>query len=417
MNRFPKGLARTRLACYMGYFTNASICCVPPLLFVTFHERYGISYTLLGTLIAANFFTQLLVDLLCTALSKKHRVERVLPLVPLITSLGMIVYALLPALVPRLAYAGLLIGTLIFSVAAGLCEVLLSPTVAAIPSDNPGRDMSILHSLFGFGVVAAVLFSTVILRLVGTERWHVLMLLLAAFPIIPAILFMISPIPEMQAESESTGKKEKSKKRTQALALCVGCIFFGSCAENTMSNWLSGYMENALGINKALGDILGAAGFALLLALVRILYARFGKDVRPILLIGMIGCFFCYLVGGLAPGAILPFAACILVGIFSSMLWPGTIILMEENVPNPGVASFALLAAAGDFGAAAAPQLMGVLIDSVGASRMAASLSEALSLSAEQIGLRAAMVATAIFPLIGTVLVLFACRFFKKNRL
>ena len=415
MKHIPKGLARTRLACYMGYFTNASVCCVPPLLFVTFHECYGISYTLLGTLIAVNFFTQLLVDLLCTALSKRYRVERALPFVPLLLSLGLALYGLLPLILPRAAYLGLTVGTLIFSVAAGLCEVLLSPTVAAIPSNNPGRDMSILHSLFGFGVVAAVLLSTLVLHFLGRERWHILMLILAALPLIPTVLFFTSPIPKMEPSAPPSEAKEGGRRRRLALALCVGCIFFGSCAENTMSNWLSSYMENALGIEKAVGDILGAAGFALLLALVRILYARFGKDVRPVLLVGMIGCFFCYLVSGLAAGAVLPMIACILVGIFSSMLWPGTLILMEENVKAPGVAAFALLAAAGDLGAAAAPQLMGILIDAVARAPFAQSLCAQLSATPEQIGLRAAMLSTAVYPLIGTVLVLIAFRFFKKK--
>ena len=60
----------TKLACYSAYFTMSSIFCVPPILFVTFRELYGISYTLLGTLVLVNFFTQLGIDLLFTAFSK-----------------------------------------------------------------------------------------------------------------------------------------------------------------------------------------------------------------------------------------------------------------------------------------------------------------------------------------------------------
>ena len=42
MSSITQGFKRTRLACYASYFTMASIFCVPPLLFVTFHESYGI---------------------------------------------------------------------------------------------------------------------------------------------------------------------------------------------------------------------------------------------------------------------------------------------------------------------------------------------------------------------------------------
>lgn len=416
MSFLPKGLARARLACYTTYFTSAAVFCVPPLLFVTFHERYSISYTLLGTLIVANFFTQLLVDLLCTVLSKKYHVERLLTFIPIITSLGMLIYSLLPVFWPQIAYVGLLIGTVIFSVAAGLSEVLLSPTVAAIPSEHPDKDMSLLHSLYGFGVCVMVLLSTSALRLIGTERWYIVMAALALFPMISAILFMTSEIPNIKVGSEVKTTAARTKTRTLGLLLCIGCIFFGSCTENTMSNWISGYMETALGVPKLAGDVLGVAIFALLLALVRVAYAKFGKSIAPILLIGMIGSFVCYLIAGLVPGVLLPFISCIFIGLFSSMLWPGTLILMEENLPDPGVAAFALLAAAGDLGASIAPQLTGIVIDTVSVSPIAKRLSATLALTPEAIGLRAGMLVTSLFPLVGIVLVTVTLRYFKKIR-
>ena len=416
MKKSAAGFKRTRFACYMSYFTNSSTFCVPPLLFVTFHEMYDISYTLLGTLVLANFCTQLTVDLIFSFFGKKWNVGRILVAMPLISTLGFVIYAGLPLLMPQNAFIGLLIGTFIFSVAAGLCEVLLSPTVAAIPSDNPGRDMSLLHSLFGIGVFSVVIFSALFLRIFGTQNWNVLMFILAALPILSAVLFMISPIPDMSGESESEVKTEGSRKRTVGLFLCILCIFFGSCAENSMSIWLSSFMESALGIDKAIGDILGVAGFALLLGLVRIVYARYGKSIQPMLLFGMIAATACYLIAGLAPGAIIPFIACIMTGLVTSMLWPGTLILMEEKIPSAGVAAFAIMAASGDFGAAAAPQLIGIVVDVTAASDLAARLSEALALTPEQIGMRAAMLVTALFPFIGIFIVLAIMRFFKKEK-
>ena len=138
---------RTKFACYAAYFTMSSIFSLPPLLFVTLREMYGISYTLLGTLVLTNFCTQLTVDLIFTLFSKHFNVHKVVKIMPLITSLGLLIYAIFPMLFPHIAYVGLLIGTVIFSVAAGLSEVLLSPVIAAIPSEHPQRDMSLLHSL------------------------------------------------------------------------------------------------------------------------------------------------------------------------------------------------------------------------------------------------------------------------------
>ena len=410
----PMNFKRTKLACYTAYFTMSSIFSLPPLLFAALQDMYGISYTLLGTLVLTNFCTQLLVDLVFTVFSKHFNVKKVVRVMPVITSAGLLIYAAVPTLLPQYAYAGLLIGTVLFSVSAGLSEVLLSPVIAAIPSDNPQKDMSLLHSLYAFGVFTVVVVSTLFLRIFGTANWMYLTVFWALLPLIATVMFMLSPMPDMDV-SGGEGTKGTGK-RTLALAICVGSIFFGSCAENAMSNWVSTYMENALQIDKTLGDILGMAMFAILLGLARISYAKYGKKITGVLLIGMIGAAVCYLVAGLTTNVIAAFIACILTGLFTAMLWPGTLIMMEENLPGLGVAAYALMAASGDLGASIAPQLLGIVVDKVAASSFAAELGARLSLETEQIGLKAGMLVTAIFPVIGTAIIIFAIHYFKKQK-
>lgn len=409
-----KNFKRTKFACYTAYFTMSSIFSLPPLLFASLQDMYGISYTLLGTLVLTNFCTQLTVDLIFTFFTKYFNVKKVVRIMPLITSAGLMIYAIFPNLFPGHAYAGLLIGTVLFSVSAGLSEVLLSPVIAAIPSDNPQKDMSLLHSLYAFGVFAVVVISTIFLRIFGTANWMYLTLFWAVLPVIAAVLFMTSPMPEMDVTSG--GDTKDTGRRTLALALCVGSIFFGSCAENSMANWVSTYMENALQVDKALGDILGMAMFAILLGIARISYAKFGKNIMRVLLVGMIGAAVCYLVAGLSTNVIFAFVACILTGLFTAMLWPGTLIMMEEKIPGVGVAAYALMAASGDLGASIAPQLLGIVVDKVSVSGFAADLSISLGLSPEQIGLKAGMLVTSIFPIIGTALLIFAIKYFKKKK-
>lgn len=405
----------TKLACYSAYFTMSTIFCVPPLLFVTFNRMYGISYTLLGTLVLVNFFTQLLVDILFTLAPSRFDAARTVRMMPLVTSLGLFVYALVPLFCPDLAYLGLVIGTVIFSISAGLSEVFLSPTVAAIPSDNPQRDMSALHSLYAFGVVTMVLISTLFLEIFGTDRWMFLIMALALLPIIPTVLFSISPMPDVSASHKSSGKSE-SRRRRIGLLLCILCIFFGSCAENVMSSWISGYMENALHIDKSVGDILGAMMFAVLLGIARVCYARFGKKIMPVLIAGMSGSVICYVVAGLSGGVVPAFIACIATGLCTSMLWPGALIMMEENIPGAGVTAFAAMAAAGDTGAAIAPQLMGIVVDSVSASDAAIGLGAQLSISAEEIGMKAGMLVTSIFPVFGVITLLLTVRWIRAGK-
>lgn len=404
----------TKLACYTAYFTMSSVFSLPPLLFAAFHDIYGISYTLLGTLALTNFCTQLAVDLVFTAFSKCFNVKKVVTVMPLITSLGLFVYAVIPTALPRYAYIGFLVGTALFSLSAGLSEALLSPVIAAIPSENPQKDMSMLHSLYAFGVLTVVVISTVFLKLFSQMNWMYLTIFWALAPVSASVMFAKAPIPGMDETESSTGGKKASRK-TVALALCAGCIFFGSCAENAMSNWISSYMEKALRIDKTVGDILGMAMFAVLLGIARISYAKYGKNIQKVLLAGMTGAAVCYLVAGLSSNILLAFGACILTGLFTAMLWPGTLIMMEENLPFAGVAAYALMAASGDLGASIAPQLLGIVVDQVSASRLAGELSVTLQLTTEQVGLKAGMLATAIFPIIGMAFVLASIRYFGKS--
>ncbi len=406
---------RTKRACHFSYLSMSSVFCLPPMLFLTFHEAYGVSYTLLGTLVLVNFCTQLIVDLIFSFFSKHFNIKKTVRIMPLITSLGLLVYALAPNIFGQRVYIGLALGTVIFSVASGLSEVLLSPIVAAIPGSTP-KDMSMLHSLYAVGVVTVVGLSSAFLKVFGNENWQILALLWAAAPVVACVLFCCAPFPDMDAghgQGETGGKKAVSQKF--GIALCVACIFLGSAAENTMTNWISTYMESALGIPKSVGDILGMAVFAALLGLGRVIYAKRGRNILRLLTVSMAGAAVCYMVAGISANVIIAFAACILTGLCVSMLWPGSLILMEEKVSGVGVAAYALMAAGGDFGASVAPQLLGAVVDRANASQTVINIAAQMSLSAEQVGIKLGMLMAAAFPIVGVALLIYMNRYFKKS--
>ena len=405
---------RTKFTCYFTYLAMSSVFSLPPLLFATFRELYGISYTLLGTLVLINFCTQLGIDLIFSFFSKYFNIHKTIRLMPLLTAVGLCTYALIPTLFPNYAYVGLVVGTVMFSVAAGLGEVLISPTVAALPSDTPEKDMSTLHSLYGYGLVSVVLISTLCLQFIGNEYWMYLTFFWAALPVIASILLMTCKLPDMDIEH---GKSEKinSKHRTTGLALCMMCIFLGACAENTMSNWISVYTENVLHMPKVWGDIFGMCLFAVLLALTRTAYAKYGKNIFKVLCISMAGSVVCYLMVSFSQNDILSLLACIALGICTSMLWPGTLIFMEEKVPMVGVAAYALMAAGGDLGASVAPQTLGIIVDNISLTQWAQNLGNTLSLSAEEIGFKVGMLIAAAFPILGLILLAYMRKHFSSK--
>lgn len=171
-----------KYACYMSNASMSAVANLSPLLFITFRQLYGISYSLLGLLVLVNFCTQLCVDLAFSFYSHKFNMQKTVRLMPMLTVIGLAVYAVFPALLPEYAYLFLVLGTVVFSASAGLAEVLISPVIAALPSDNPEGDMSRAHSVYAWGVAVVVLLSTLYLQLFGRESWYILALLWAILP-------------------------------------------------------------------------------------------------------------------------------------------------------------------------------------------------------------------------------------------
>lgn len=399
-------------ACYLTGATMAISANLSPLLFITFRDMYNLSYTLLGLLVVINFSTQLLIDLVFTFFTKYFNIHKTVRITPFIVFVGLILYGILPRLYPHMAFLWIVIGTVIFSVASGLSEVLMSPVIAAIPSENPEREMSMLHSMYAWGVVCVVVFSTLFLTIFGSADWMYLALLWSIVPLAAFIMFLKAKLPQMDNFS---GELKGTKIFHKGIVLCTLCIFFGGAAECTMSQWASGFIENAIGVPKVYGDVIGVALFAALLGIGRTLYSRYGKGIINFLLYGMLGAAVCYFAASLSLSPVVGIVACALTGIFTSMLWPGTLIYVEEKFENVGVAVYALMAAGGDMGASVAPQLLGIISDKFSLTVFASQISQIFNLTTEQIGMRAGLLVAGLFPVLGVLCILCMKKYFKSN--
>ncbi len=390
-------------ACYTANITMSAVASITPILMLTFRELYDISYSLLGLLVLINFVSQLAIDLVFSFFSHKFNITKTVRFMPVLAIIGLALYSVIPTLFPNIAYLGLSLGTIVFSVASGLGEVLISPVIAAIPSEFPDREMSKLHSVYAWGVVGIVIFSTAFLALFGRDNWHILSLLFALIPLVSALLYSSCEIPEMEVPKSTSGALSFFKDKS--LWICVAAIFFGGASECTMSQWCSSYLEGAMNIPKVWGDIFGMALFALTLGLGRTLYTKFGKNISKVLLFGALGAVACYLLATLSPFPVLGLIGCGFTGLCTSMLWPGSLIVASDKFPQSGVFIYALMAAGGDLGASVGPQLVGVVTDMA----MATNLSE-------QMSMRAGLLCATLFPILATLVFLYINKkFYPKH--
>jgi fucose permease len=258
--------------------------------------------------------------------------------------------------------------------------------------------MSRLHSVYAWGVVGVILFATLFLLLFGGENWQYLALIFALIPLSSCILFATVKIPPMETQEKITGVLKYFKNK--ALWLCIAAIFFGGAAECTMAQWASGYLEQAIGIPKVWGDIFGTAMFSVALGMGRTLYAKYGKQIGRVLLLGGIGAFICYLTAALVGIPVIGLIACAFTGFCVSMLWPGSLIVASDRIPDTGVFIYAMMAAGGDLGASVGPQLVGIITDAVIANPAAVQFAQTLSLAPDQLGMKIGMLTGMLFPLV-----------------
>jgi fucose permease len=184
--------------------------------------------------------------------------------------------------------------------------------------------------------------------------------------------------------------------------LALLAIFAGGASEIVMNQWSSTFMERALSLPKLTGDLVGMCGFAAMLGLGRLLHGAFGArfDIHRILVVGSLLAAACYVVVALSPWSVLSIAACILCGFAVSLLWPGTLVVSSDRFPLAGAWMFAILAVAGDVGAAVGPWLTGQVIDANLTSPVARWFADTLGVSLEQGAIRFGLLIAVVFPLV-----------------
>ena len=355
-----KNYKKTLIACYLGFITQAIVANFTPLLFLTFHNEYGVSLSNIAFISTAFFFTQLIVDILCAKFVDKigYRVSIVASEV--LAALGLIGLAILPKLTPN-PYVGIIIAVIIYAIGSGLIEVLCSPIVEACPFDNKDSVMSLLHSFYCWGSVGVVLFSTIFFSIFGINNWKILACIWAIVPLYNVYNFMTCPIEYLTEEGEGLGVKKLFTMPifwiSIVLMICAGA------SEISMAQWASAYAEAALGLSKNIGDIVGPCLFAVFMGISRVFYGKYGHKVD--LMKFMIGsgslCLVCYLLASLGKYPIIGLVGCIVCGFSVGIMWPGTISITSVNIPLGGTAMFALLAMAGDMGGSIGPYMVGLV--------------------------------------------------------
>ena len=377
-----KNYKMTMLCCFGSYLVQSTVINFLPLLFITFQDTYHIPLQQITLLVTVNFIVQLVVDLLAAMFIDRvgYRVGAVGSQV--FCCAGMILLAFLPDVMPT-PFAGLLTSVIVYSIGAGLIEVLISPIVESTPSDNKETAMSLLHSFYCWGHVMAVLVSTLFFWLFGIDNWRIMALIWALLPACVGFTFCFVPICPLikDGEKSMSWKELAGNKIFWVMVLMMICA---GASEHAVSQWASAFAERGLGVSKAIGDLAGPMAFATTMGICRVLHSTAGKkwDLRKFILFSAVLCLISYGMISLVPNPVVNLIGCAVCGFAISIMWPGTLSIAAKTLPLGGTAMYGLLALAGDVGCSSGPTVVGFVSGAFGDN------------------LKAGIIAASIFPVV-----------------
>ncbi len=392
----------TVYACYIGYIVQGIINNISPIFFVIYQKRLGISLDKIGMLIALNFGTQILTDIIAAKYVDRIGYRKSMIIAHISATIGIFGIGLF-SLVFSNAFLGLVFATILNSIGGGLLEVLVSPIVESVPSKEKDKAMSMLHSFYCWGCVGFILISTLVLKFIGESYWYFIPFMWAIIPFINIFMFSYVPINTLVEEDERVSIKFFFEKKIfwiiVIMMICAGASELG------MSQWASYFAEIGLGVNKTVGDIMGPVFFSIMMGLTRLFYGKKGEvvNLEKFICISCLLCVLSYIMAAFSPYPIIGLLGCGLCGLSVGILWPGMFSIAAKNCKEGGTALFAILAFAGDMGCVAGPQTVNII-----------------SSMFTDYGIKAGFMGAIVFPILMIVLMIFSIKnnifsYNKKN--
>ncbi len=259
-------------------------------------------------------------------------------------------------------YPMLLGAAFIGGVGAGILDMILSPIVSSLTrGQSQTAALNMLHSFYCIGAIMTILAGALALRF--HLSWRTLALGLSPMPMMVGLALCLLPTPSL-IEPGGIRISTRDLLRQRFFLLAMVAIFLGGATELGMAYWLPAYAEKSLGYAPWTAA-LAFLGFSVAMTVGRLGTMFLPKTLGaiPLMLVCCVASAVLFPVASFAPNRGLAIAACILVGLTGSCLWPTTLAVAADHYPRGGATMFALLGALGNFGGIFMPWLVGLVAD------------------------------------------------------
>lgn len=345
-------------ACRLMYFCQALIINTTPLLFVIFQTQFRVSTLELTSLVTIMFLIQLFFDAFSAPLIDRIGYKNSAYLASAVSIVGMLLLAFSPFWFED-TYVALVLSTVLLAFGAGCIEVVASPLGNCLPDTNKNSGMNLLHSFYCWGHLTIILFVTLFLALADNTLWYIIPLISLSVPILIIVLLSLSKIDEKKDLLKPNEIKSPFKSGLFYVMLLM--MISAGGLEQAVAQWTAFFAEAGLGVTRELGNVIGPAVFALLMALTRMFFGLKGNNFNPkkTVLYCSVGCVLSLAVIVFSPLPVISLIGCGIIGIFVGALWPTVLTIASQTFPNAGTKLFAFISLFGDIGCIVGPTIVG----------------------------------------------------------
>ena len=227
----PVDYSRTWSCCYIAAAVQAIAVNLAPLFFAMFSAQFAISFEKIGRLVLISFLAQLITDLIAVFFVDRFGYRTCLVTAHGAVALGLIAFGILPSVLEH-AYVSMTVSAVIYSVGAGMLEVLISPLTQALPGTNKSASMSMVHSFYSWGQVAVILLTTVAVTVCGDKYWWVMFIVWALLPLYNLVCGLRAPLPPVIPREERASSVQLFK--TPLFWLMMLLMMCGGAAEQVI---------------------------------------------------------------------------------------------------------------------------------------------------------------------------------------
>lgn len=352
----------TLFACALAYLGQTIVYNYLPLLYMIFYAKFNIPFNQIALLTTINFTAQIVIGFFIGKIADIIGYRFCAVTMEILVIVGMVLVVVLTQTMAN-TFLALVLSFAVIGIGAGIVEAMNPAFIQSCPIENKTAVNSFVYSFSSWSYAVVVLLSTLFFVIFGTRAWRILTLLWIIVPLMT--LFMFCRIKFYHVEKQY-GNKNTSMTLQKMLSMklywqLMIVMFCADACDVGYSQWISSFMESALGMQKVIGDLVGPSLFAIGCGISRLVYAIIAKHVR--LRTCMITCFIGSTVGfvltALSQSIALSIIGCIFSGLCIGNLYPGAIALVSEEMPEASTQTFTLLTVAGGIGGAITGTMIG----------------------------------------------------------